>query len=254
MKKMWTSMFVTAAVAGLAACAASPPAAPAADTKLLTASPAEFCAEAQHIVSHTDKTGDFVVHPDFEGFVKSKTNIDPLTLHVYVWPAPDDPGQAVAISCKMKSADHLNAAFGPGTAAPDGLCQDMNRETLRQVRASLPAVADRQVMLDPNENVFNEKQPAATGPDWLAPFLLTTENDAGTLTIHSKGFRVDWLDPRFARFDARVRGVHYCHLIAPGYLRELLTGQAAAGVTIGSKWSPPGASRQWSCPEAKSSG
>ena len=211
-------MFVTAAVAGLAACAASPPAAPAADTKLLTASPAEFCAEAQHIVSHTDKTGDFVVHPDFEGFVKSKTNIDPLTLHVYVWPAPDDPGQAVAISCKMKSADHLNAAFGPGTAAPDGLCQDMNRETLRQVRASLPAVADRQVMLDPNENVFNEKQPAATGPDWL--------------------------DPRFARFDARVRGVHYCHLIAPGYLRELLTGQAAAGVTIGSKWSPPAAPRQ----------
>jgi hypothetical protein len=237
-------MRVTVAVACFTGCAASPPSAPVADTQLLTASPAAFCAEAQHIISRTDKTGEFVVHPDFAGFVKSKTNIDPLTLHVYVWPATNDPGRAVAISCKMKSADHLNAAFGPGTAGPDGLCQDMNRETLRQVRASLTAAAGRQVVLDPNENVFNEKQPAATGPDWLAPFLLASGDDSGTLTIRSKGFRVDWLDPRFARFDARVRGVHYCHLIAPTYLRDLLSGQAEAGVTIGREWSPPAAPRQ----------
>ena len=238
MKTSLTAIFLGAAVACLAGCAASSPAAPATDAKLLTASAAEFCAEAQHIVSRTDKAGDFVVHPDLDGFIKSKTNINPLTLHVYVWPAPDDPGRAVAISCKMKSADHLNAAFGPATAGPDGLCQDMNRETLRQVRALLPAAADRQLVLDPDENVFNEKQPAATGPDWLAPFLLAAEDDGGTLTIRSKGFRVDWLDPRFARFDARVRGVHYCHLIAPTYLRDLLAGSAAAGVTIGWERAP----------------
>lgn len=240
MNKSWIAMFMSVAAVSLTGCAASPPSTPAAGTVLLTASPAEFCAEAQRIVSNTAKVGDFVVHPDLDGFVKSKTNIDPLTLHAYVWSAPDDANRAVAISCKMKSADHLNAAFGPGTAGPDGLCQDMNRETLRQVRASLPAVADRQLVLDPQENVFNESQPAATGPDWLAPFLLTAQDDAGTLTIRSKGFRVDWLDPRFARFDARVRGVHYCHLIAPTYLRDLLAGRAAAGLTIGRDWSPPG--------------
>ncbi len=235
---------MSAAVACCAGCAAGPPAPQGAGPNLLAATPAEFCAEAQRIVGNTARTGEFVVHPDFDGFVQSKTSIDPLTLHVYVWPAPDEPGRAVAISCKMKSADHLNAAFGPGTAGPDGLCQDMNRETLRQVRAALPESAGRQVALDPNENAFNEKQPAATGRDWLAPFLLTTEDDAGTLTIHSKGFRVDWLDPRFARFDARVRGVHYCHLIAPAYLRDLLTGRAAAGVKIGGVYTPPAAPRQ----------
>ncbi len=239
MKKSWTAMFASAAVACLSSCAASGPAAPPVGTALLTASPAEFCAEAQRIVSRTDKVGEFVVHPDLDGFIKSKTSIDPLTLHVYAWPAPDDATRAVAISCKMKSADHLNAAFGLDTAGPDGLCQDMNRETLRQVRAALPAAADRQVVLDPKENVFNESQPAATGPDWLASFLLTAQDDAGTLTIRSKGFRVDWLDPRFVRFDARVRGVHYCHLIAPVYLRDLLAGRAAAGVTIGRDGSPP---------------
>ena len=84
---------------------------------------------------------------------------------------------------------------------------------------------------------------AATGADWLAPFLLVPDA-AGTLTIHSKGFRVDWLDPRFARFDARIRGVHYFHLIAPARPRELLTEQAAAGVTIGGVWTPPAAPRQ----------
>lgn len=239
MKKALISMLAAAAVLQLAGCTAGDTMADAAGTSLLTASPAEFCAEAQHVITRTRQTGEFVLHPDLDGFVKSKTDIDPLTLHVYAWPAPDDPGRAVAISCKMKSADHLNTAFGAGTAGPDGLCQDMNRETLRQVRAALPAAAGRKVVLDPGENVFNEKQPATTGADWLAPFLLTTEDDAGTLTIHSKGFRVDWLDPRFARFDARVRGVHYCHLIAPGHLRDLLTGRAAAGVRIGREWSPP---------------
>lgn len=244
MDKSLMSMLLTAAAVHLAGCTLSDTAATDGGTNLLAASPAGFCAEAQHLISRTDKSGEFVVHPDFDGFVKSKTSIDPLTLHVYVWPAPDDPGQPAAISCKMKSADHLNAAFGPGTAGPDRLCQDMNRETLRQVRAALPAAAARQVVLDPNENAFNEKQPAATGANWLAPFLLATEDEAGKLTIHSKGFRVDWLDPRFAGMDARVRGVHYCHLIAPGYLRDLLSGHAAAGVQIGGVYTPPAAPRQ----------
>lgn len=244
MNRLPISVLATAAMVYLAGCTLGDTAAPAAGTNLLTASPAAFCAEAQHRISRTDKAGEFVVHPDFNGFVQSKTSIDPLTLHAYVWPAPDEPGRPLAISCKLKSADHLNAAFGPGTAGPDGLCQDMNRETLRQVRAALPAAAARQVVLDPDENVFNDKQPAATGRDWLAPFLLTTEDDAGALTIHSKGFRVDWLDPRFAAMDARVRGVHYCHLIAPGYLRDLLTGGAAAGVQIGGVYTPPAAPRQ----------
>ncbi|MCL4778559.1 MAG: hypothetical protein KJ049_00090 [Gammaproteobacteria bacterium] len=243
MNRLLTSMLATAAVVHLAGCTLGDTPAKDAGTNLLAAGPAEFCAEAQHLISRTDKSGEFVVHPDFDGFVQSKTSIDPLTLHVYAWPAPDDPGRPLAISCKLKSADHLNAAFGPGTAGPDGLCQDMNRETLRQVRAALPAAAARQVVLDPGENVFNEKLPAATGRDWLAPFLLTTEDDAGTLTIHSKGFRVDWLDPRFAGMDARVRGVHYCHLIAPGYLRDLLAGRAAAGLKIGGVYTPPAGPR-----------
>jgi hypothetical protein len=244
MQKSLVSMLFTAVLVQVAGCTAIAPAAPAADARLLAATPAEFCAEAQRFISRTDKTGEFVLHPDFDGFVQSKTSIDPLTMHAYVWNAPDDPGRPVAISCKMKSADHLNAAFGPGTAGPDALCQDMNRETLRLVRAALPDAAIRQVVLDPNENVFNEKQPATTGQDWLAPFLLTTEDAAGTLTIHSKGFRVDWLDPRFARMDARVRGVHYCHLIAPAYLRDLLAGRAAAGVQIGGVYKPPAVPRQ----------
>jgi hypothetical protein len=243
MKKALLSMLLAAVLVQFFGCTAGGPDVPAADAKLLTLTPAEFCAEAQHLISRTDRTGEFVVHPDFDGFVQSKTSIDPLTLHAYVWNASDDPGRPVAISCKMKSADHLNAAFGADTAGPDGLCQDMNRETLRLVRAALPGAA-RQVVLDPNENVFNEKQPARTGADWLAPFSLTTEDDAGTLTIHSKGFRVDWLDPRFARMDARVRGVHYCHLIAPAHLRDLLTGRAAAGVKIGGVYTPPVPPRQ----------
>ena len=38
------------------------------------------------------------------------------------------------VSCKLKSADHLNEAFGAGTAAGNGHCQDMNRLTWDRVR------------------------------------------------------------------------------------------------------------------------
>jgi hypothetical protein len=226
-------MAAVAAGVLLAGCAARPLPPVTVTTDLLDAAPTTFCAAAQRVVGRTGKVGQVVVHQEFETFVKSKTSIEPLTLHAYAWAAPDDPARAVAISCKLKSADHLNTAFGAGTAGPEGLCQDMNRETLRQVRASLPGAARRDVVLDPDENIFDDAHPEMAGPNWLAPFQLTYLDGAGVLHIHAKGFRVDWADPRFATLDGRFRGVHYCHLIAPTYLRDLLAGSVAPGVTVG---------------------
>ncbi|MBT8442129.1 MAG: alpha/beta hydrolase [Gammaproteobacteria bacterium] len=203
----------------------------AAGIDLLQATPAEFCQQAQRVVSRTDVVGKVTMHADFYDFVKSKTSIDPLSLHGFVW--ADSNGNAVAISCKLKSADHLNAAFGDGAAGPDGLCQDMNRASLRQVQRTVPDLADRQVIFDEQENVFSDEDPPSTGRIWLEPFELTYADAAGDLHVRSKGFRVDWTDPRFAMLDARVRGVHYCHLIAPAHLRAVLAGDADPGATAG---------------------
>jgi pimeloyl-ACP methyl ester carboxylesterase len=218
------------------------------DVDLLEAMPAEFCKEAQRVVSRTDVIGDVTVHAEFYDFVKSKTSIDPLSLHAFVW--ADDHGGAVAISCKLKSADHLNTAFGAGVAGPDGLCQDLNRVTVDQVRATLREPIDRHVVLDEDEDVFSDEDPPSTGRAWLEPFELTYDDDAENLHVRAKGFRVDWTDPRFAMLDGRVRGVHYCHFIAPAYLRDVLTGRANPGATVGRAVYPAEAPPPAAAPEA----
>lgn len=192
-----------------------------------------FCLEAQQVVGRTGVTPALVVHQDFDAFVKSKASIEPLTIHEYIWYEDEARTRPVMVSCKMKSADHLNEALGPGTSAGDGLCQDMNRLTARRVQASLAGKPEARVEFDPAETVSNPANPGMTGPDWLKPYVLVTAGADGGLVIHSKGFRVDWLDPRFAAMPGRFRGVQYCHFIAPAYLQRLLQGQAMPGLAVG---------------------
>jgi hypothetical protein len=193
----------------------------------------EFCLEAQRVIVRTDVRPTLVVHADFDEFVKSKASIEPLTIHQYVWYEDDDPARPVMVSCKLKSSDHLNEAFGPGTSAGNGLCQDMNRLTYNRVRAALGAANVEALVFDPDEEVRNTENPGMTGPDWLKPYEMTWRDASGLLHLRSKGFRVDWTDPQFAAMPARFRGVQYCHLVAPEYLARLVTGKVPAGIVVG---------------------
>ena len=198
----------------------------------------EFCLEAQRVIVRTEVTPALVVHPDFDGFVKSKAAIEPLTIHQYIWYEDDDPARPVMVSCKLKSADHLNEAFGKGTSAGNGLCQDMNRLTYQRVQDTLGAANVELVVFDPAEDIRNAENPGMTGPDWLKPYEMTWRYDDRVLHVRSKGFRVDWTDPQFAAMPGRFRGVQYCHLIAPEYLTRLVSGKAQAGLSVGREVTP----------------
>jgi hypothetical protein len=236
---MRTGPFITGplAAAALAAAAAGCAAQPA----QIAAPPPleEFCLEAQRVVVRTDVKPALTVHRDFDAFVKSKAIIEPLTIQQYIWYEDDDPARPpVMVSCKLKSADHLNEAFGAGTSAGNGRCQDMNRLTWDRVRATLDAGNVAPVAFDPAEEVRNTENPGMTGPDWLKPYEMTWRDEAGVLHLRSKGFRVDWTDPRFAAMPGRFRGVQYCHLVAPEYLARLVTGKVQPGVTVGRDVTP----------------
>jgi len=193
----------------------------------------DFCLEAQRVIVRTDVRPTLIVHTDFDAFVKSKAAIEPLTIQQYIWYEDDDPARPVMVSCKLKSADHLNEALGAGTSAGDGRCQDMNRLTFDRVRATLGAVNVEPVVFDPAEEVRNAGNPGMTGPDWLKPYEMTYRDPSGVLHLRTKGFRVDWTDPQFAAMPGRFRGVQYCHLVAPEYLARLVTGKARAGLYVG---------------------
>ena len=114
----------------------------------------EFCLEAQRVIVRTAVTPALIVHPDFDGFVKSKAAIEPLTIQQYIWYEDDDPARPVMVSCKLKSADHLNEAFGAGTSAGNGRCQDMNRLTWRPGagRRSAPPTWNRWSSIPPRKS------------------------------------------------------------------------------------------------------
>lgn len=198
---------------------------------LLQATPERFCLEAQRVVSRTKHVGEVTIHAGFYDFVKSKSTIEPYQIHGYVWKDRND--REVAISCKLKSADHINAVFGAGAAGPDALCQDMNRVTYHQILKAYPELAGQQVVFDENEDVFNDDNPPSTGRLWLEPFELAYPGAEGELRVSSRGFRVDWEDERFAASDSRVRGLHYCHFIDPEYLLAILSRDAEPGATVG---------------------
>jgi hypothetical protein len=63
---------------------------------------------------------------------------------------------------------------------------------------------------------------------WLKPYDIAWAGADGALHLKSKAMRNDWLDPRYADAPARFKGTRYCHLVAPEYLKRLLTGVVAA--------------------------
>ena len=199
----------------------------------------EFCIAAQRVVTKTEQEVNVEIHEDFTSFVKSKALIDGPTIQQFNW--LNEAGELVGISCKLKSADHLNVRFGETTAGPDGNCQDMNREVFMQVAAGVKEPVFRSVTFDPNETVVNEENPGMTGPDWLAPYLAPALGEDGALIVRTKGFIVNFTDPQYAEAPERFRGVHYCHFIAPEHFAALLAGTAEPGVSIGQ--SPEGMGR-----------
>ncbi|MBT8422483.1 MAG: hypothetical protein KJP03_05150, partial [Gammaproteobacteria bacterium] len=144
-----------------------------------------------------------------------------------------DDGTVKAVSCKLKTAEHLNLALGEDTAGGEGTCQEFNREIFRFASQWANPLQFSTVVFDEKETVENPEQPGMTGPDWLAPYEMTYVDDDGALHVRAKGFIVEFTDPQFARAPARFRGVHYCHYVEPGYLRAILQGDAPPVTTVG---------------------
>ncbi|MGI9329693.1 MAG: hypothetical protein ACR2QB_03170 [Gammaproteobacteria bacterium] len=190
-----------------------------------------YCLDAQRIVTRTNYPVELVVHEDFDAFVKSKAVIEGPTIQQYVW--RDADAKPVGVSCKLKSADHLNLTFGAETAGPDGACQDMNRAVFERISRLNTQPVFREVVFEPVETVSNKDEPGMTGPDWLAPYTPTWVDEAGALHVKAKGFQVDFTDERFSKAPPRFRGIHYCHFVAPQFYEALLAGTASPDISLG---------------------
>ena len=182
------------------------------------------CAEAQRLIAGTQRPVVNLSYVDFDEFVLSKAQIEPLTSQQFVWYADAERRHPKRISCKLKTADHILAHYGPGAAGAESTCRAANVALVDRVFAQLTAEERPRLKFPRERVVVDEDEMAATGPDWLEPhFYVSLATD--TVRIKPRGFRADWNDPRLAQAPPRFKGTHYCHLVAPQYVKRIVLGE-----------------------------
>ena len=212
-------------VVGIAACMpgllhAAP--LPAAD------SPA-FCVAAQQILASTKVVGKNTLFTDMPAYRQSKPLGDPLEIFQVVGYAGKLP---VRVSCKVKTAAHLRAAFGAKAAGKQLYCPDMTRLVRAQAvaelqRASQPAAAAKAAAF-----VIDANEPYTTGRSYLADFQLSYRGQDGAIHISSPGLYQDY-DSWITGFLPEIfQGQSYCHLATVNYLKALATGAMQPGITM----------------------
>ncbi len=186
-----------------------------------------FCLQAQHWIATTALQPELVQYQAFEPFVESKASLDPFRIHQYYSnPLPGDGSLHRVLSCKLKSAESLNRAFGDPDPVAGGNtgCDFVTEQLLQRTLARLSAAQRR---LGPEDFVVAEEVVTHMGPSWLKPwpFEAITATGDGRWRLNSRALRVP--DAWYIPLPARIKGVYYCHLIAPEYLEALVSGAVA---------------------------
>lgn len=188
-----------------------------------------FCSRVQQRLAGTTLVPENVIHADFPAFRRSKTVVRPLQTHQHTSDAPGQAGLPGRVSCKIKTPDHLIAEYGPSAAIDRGLgCADINRDTVRQVYASLTQVERRRLRITAGEIVFDADALTYTGSNWVDDYPYAYTDDKGRTHLHAKALRTDWNNLWLSWAPERLRGAWYCHLVAPEYVRRLVLGDAPA--------------------------
>lgn len=190
--------------------------------------PKDFCVQAQQWIVGSALVAHNEVFDDFEAFTKSKPGVSPLMTTQYTWPERLPDGSAMRVSCKMKTADHLQSVYGREAAGEDIGCRGVNERLLQQTLNSMTEAERAQLAITPGVSlIFDDDIVTAQGPLWLEPYPMV-RRQANTLIVQAKGMKNDWNDPRYAQAPPQFRGTRYCHLITPAYLRALLLGETVS--------------------------
>jgi len=186
---------------------------------------AEYCAIAQKEIATSRVTARNVLVGDYQAFSRASPSVKPLETLQYIGYADAQHTKARMISCKLHSAERIRAEYGGTAAGESTTCARLNRRTLDAVMLTL---TDRQkkkmpfqgsiaVLLEPDELATSEAQ-------WHEAFTMVQTDAGGTLRIRAKSLRSDGGMRVSSKVNA-ANGRHYCHLIAPDYLKRILIGE-----------------------------
>lgn len=188
-----------------------------------------FCTEVQQLLVPTTLGIVNVIEPDFEAFKLSKPKAKPLTTHQFLTPARADGLRQV--SCKTKSADHLRAVYGvevaaapPSHSQPALQCRDVHRAMVLALWREASSAQRADAVYPPHRIMLAADLAYLTGSSWVQSAASAHTGDDGRLHLRAARLFASWEDWRWKVLPESLRGNHYCHLIAPESLRELMFG------------------------------
>lgn len=188
----------------------------------------DLCAAVLRRLTGTTRPIRNVVHTDYQPFVLSKPQIDPLETQQYLQFEDEAKTLPTMLMCKGKSADHIVAAHGPDAARLDleTSCRDVNRDIVLGVWRSL-AQAERAALREPPQRIMLDgDEVKLTGSRWITPFQFAYTGADGRPHLVARRLRADWDDWRWKLAPTSWRGTYYCQLASPEYVRRLMLGQA----------------------------
>jgi hypothetical protein len=185
----------------------------------------DYCAVAQKEIATSRVPARNVLVTDYQAFSRASPSVKPLETLQYVGYADPQHTKPRMISCKLHSAERIRAEYGATAAGESTTCARLNRRTLDAVMSSLterqkkkmPFKGSVGVLLDPDEQATSEAQ-------WLEAFTMVQTDAGGTLRIRAKSLRGDG-NMKVSSKQRMTSGRQYCHLIAPDYLKRILTGE-----------------------------
>ena len=188
----------------------------------------DLCADVLRRLTGVTRPIRNVVHTDYQPFVLSKPQVQPLETQQYLQYEDEAKTRPTMLMCKGKSADHIVATYGAGAAqlALDTSCRDVNREIVLGVWRTLTPAERAAARVTPQQLMLDGDEVKLTGSRWITPFQFAYAGADGKPHLVARRLRADWNDWRWRLAPTSWRGTYYCQLASPEYVRRLLLGES----------------------------
>ncbi|TXS96404.1 hypothetical protein FV139_02615 [Parahaliea maris] len=193
---------------------------PMAHAAPLSLSDDNVCAWTLQQVTGSELEAETVVFDSYDEFGGTKAEASPLRVKQFRSP---EGGPARSVACKLSSVEGLieKAGVDPALLGTQQSCRVAHQRMLDSIYQALPPAERR---LSPGDFVLEEDETAWTGPTWLRPnpYPALVPLPDGRYSLRAKSLAVvnEWYVP----LPSSIKGVHYCTLVAPEYLRAVLRG------------------------------
>jgi hypothetical protein len=137
----------------------------------------------------------------------------------------------IVVSCKVKTAAHLRAAYGEDAAGEQLFCPAVTRLVQAQAVAELRD-QDPQAAAKAAAFVIDDTEPSMTGQSYLGDFQPSYVGEDGAIHFNSPGLFQNYDHWITSFLPERVQGQSYCHLPTVAYMKAIATGAMEPGTTV----------------------